>query len=51
MTWKVDNHMDENTQVKFDEKLKDLLAIAKKKKNVLEYQESNDFFADLQLEE
>ena len=51
MTWKVDNHMDENTQVKFDEKLKDLLAIAKKKKNVLEYQEINDFFAELQLEE
>lgn len=43
--------MDENTQVKFDEKMRDLLAIAKKKKNVLEYQEINDFFADMPLEE
>ena len=51
MTWKVEKQMDENTQVKFDEKIKDLLAIAKKKKNVLEYQEINDFFAELQLEE
>ena len=30
--------MDENTQAKFDEKLAQLLALAKKKKNVLEYQ-------------
>ena len=37
--------MDENTQAKFDEKLKSLLAIAKKKKNVLEYQEEkNDWW-------
>jgi RNA polymerase primary sigma factor len=43
--------MDENTQAKFLEKLKDLLALAKKKKNVLEYQEINDFFKDFQLEE
>ena len=43
--------MDENTQAKFDEKLKSLLAIAKKKKNVLEYQEINDFFADMALGE
>ena len=43
--------MDENVQAKFEERLKDLLAIAKKKKNVLEYQEINDFFADLTLEE
>lgn len=35
--------MDENTQAKFDAKLKELLAVAKKKKNVLEYQEINDF--------
>ena len=34
--------MDENTQAKFDEKLSALLAIAKKKKNVLEYQEITD---------
>ncbi len=43
--------MDENIRAKFDEKLKNLLAIAKKKKNVLEYQEINDYFADLHLEE
>ncbi len=43
--------MDENTQVKFDEKIKELLNLAKKKKNVLEYQEINEFFADMPLEE
>ena len=43
--------MDENTQAKFDERVKELLIIAKKKKNVLEYQEINDFFTDMALEE
>jgi RNA polymerase primary sigma factor len=43
--------MDENTQAKFLEKMKELLAFAKKKKNVLEYQEISDFFKDLPLEE
>ena len=43
--------MDENTRAKFDEKLKGLLAMAKKKKNVLEYQEISDYFAELHLEE
>ena len=43
--------MDENTQAKFDAKLKDLLALAKKKKNVLEYTEISDFFKDIPLEE
>ena len=43
--------MDENTQAKFDEKIKELLNLAKKKKNVLEYQEINEFFADMPLEE
>ncbi len=43
--------MDENVQAKFEERLKDLLAVAKKKKNVLEYQEINDYFSDLTLEE
>ena len=42
--------MDENTQAKFEAKLKELLAVAKKKKNVLEYQEINDFFKDMPLE-
>jgi RNA polymerase primary sigma factor len=41
--------MDENI-AKFTEKLKELLAYAEKKKNVLEYQEVNDFFADLELD-
>ena len=43
--------MDENIQAKFDEKIKDLLVAAKKKKNVLEYQEISDFFTDMPLEE
>lgn len=43
--------MDENTLARFDEKIKDLLAIAKKKKNVLEYQEINNFFSDMSLDE
>ena len=43
--------MDENTQAKFDEKIKELLNLAKKKKNVLEYQEISEFFADMPLEE
>jgi len=43
--------MDENTQAKFDEKVKELLNLAKKKKNVLEYQEINEFFTDMSLEE
>jgi len=43
--------MDENTQAKFDEKVKDLLNVAKKKKNVLEYQEVGEFFSDMTLEE
>ena len=43
--------MDENTKAKFEEKLKELLNIAKKKKNVLEYQEVTDFFNDIPLED
>lgn len=43
--------MDENTQAKFDEKLTGLLAVAKKKKNVLEYQEIVDYFSDATLGE
>ena len=35
---------------KFQQKLRELLALAKKKKNMLEYQEINDFFADMQLD-
>ena len=47
----MDQVMDEEAQAKFDEKLKELIAIAKKKKNVIEYSEVNDFFAELNLEE
>lgn len=43
--------MDENIQVKYEEKIKTLLAIAKKKKNVLEYTEIVAMFADLGLED
>ena len=42
--------MDENTKVKVDEKIKDLMALAKKKKNVLEYQKITDCLAGLGLE-
>lgn len=41
--------MEEN-MVKFSEKLKELLATARKKKNVLEYQEISDFFNDMELD-
>ena len=41
--------MDENTRAKFEEKLKGLLAAAKKKKNVLEYQEINEYFAEMHM--
>ena len=43
--------MDEITQAKFDEKLKELLNVAKKKKNVLEAGFVNDYFKELPLEE
>ncbi len=43
--------MDEALQAKFDEKMKNLLSLAKKKKNVLEYQEVLNFFSDMALEE
>ena len=41
--------MDENI-IKFTERLKELLTFAEKKKNVLEFQEVNDFFADMELD-
>ena len=43
--------MEENTQAKFLEKFKELLAFAKKKKNMLEFHELVDFFADMPLTE
>ena len=41
--------MEENI-VKFEEKLKELVALAKKKKNVLEIQEINDAFSEIELD-
>lgn len=41
--------MEENT-VKFEEKLKDLITLGKKNKSILELQEINDFFSDMELE-
>ena len=41
--------MEENA-AKFEEKLKELLVMAKKKKNILEYQEISDFFAEFELD-
>ena len=43
--------MDENTQAKFEEKVKELVSMAKKKKSILEYQEVSDFFEGMALEE
>ena len=40
----------EMNMAKFSEKLVALLELAKKKKNVLEYQEINDFFKDMPLD-
>ena len=40
--------MEENTQ-KFLERLRDLVALGKKKKSILEIQEINDFFRDMEL--
>ncbi|MCR4727326.1 MAG: sigma-70 family RNA polymerase sigma factor, partial [Lachnospiraceae bacterium] len=43
--------MDENQQAKYDEKLKEFLAYCKKRKNMIEYHEITDFFAELALDE
>ena len=43
--------MDESTKQKFDEKLKELIELAKTKKNMLEYHEISANFADMNLEE
>ena len=45
------NKMEQQAHQKFQEKLKELLALARKKKNVLEYQEVNDFFEGMELNE
>lgn len=43
--------IDEATRELFSQKIKEILAIAKKKKNVLEYAEISDHFAELNLNE
>ena len=46
-----DGEIDEATKELFAQKVKEILALAKKKKNVLEYAEISDFFAELNLNE
>ena len=41
----------EETKAKFREKLKSLLELGKKKRNILEYQEISDFFRNMNLDE
>ena len=43
-----DGHMEANAQ-KFLEKMNELVALGKKKKSILDVQEINDFFADMEL--
>ena len=43
-----DGHMEENAQ-KFREKMNELFSLGKKKKSILDVQEINDFFADMEL--
>ncbi|MDY5102093.1 MAG: RNA polymerase sigma factor RpoD [Agathobacter sp.] len=40
----------EEMKAKFQEKMKELLEIGKKKRNILEYQEISDFFKDMNLD-
>ncbi|SFC43947.1 RNA polymerase primary sigma factor [Butyrivibrio sp. YAB3001] len=46
-----DGDLDEATKEFFAQKVKEILSLAKKKKNVLEYNEICDFFAELNLNE
>jgi len=46
-----DGELDEAAKELFSQKIKEILALAKKKKNVLEYAEISDFFADMGLNE
>lgn len=40
----------EERAIKFEEKLKNLVALGKKKKSILEIQEINEVFSDMELE-
>jgi len=50
MAEKTENVEKNEKDEKFETKLKELLTIAKKKKNILEYQEINDYFQDMELD-
>ncbi len=43
--------IDEETQAKFLQKMKELLALGKKKQNTLDYNEVSDYFKELNLDE
>ncbi len=45
-----ENENDNENMAKFDDKLKELVALGKKKKGILDIQEINDFFMDMELE-
>ena len=45
-----DDQAQEEKMARFSERLQEMLGVAKKKKNILEYQEINDFFRDLELD-
>mgnify|MGYP000523412138 FL=1 len=49
MLFRSGHYMDENI-VKFQEKLRELVSLGKKKKGILEIQEINDFFSDMELD-
>ena len=46
----VENVSTEDAEAKFQEKMKELLALGRKKKNILEDHEINDFFKDMSLD-
>nr|WP_330366900.1 RNA polymerase sigma factor RpoD [Butyrivibrio sp. WCD3002] len=45
------DELDEETKVKFIQKMRELLALGKKKQNTLDYNEVSDYFRDLNLDE
>lgn len=47
----LNNNNEEDLKIKFQEKLQELIEIAKKKKKILEYQEISDHFKDMHLDE
>lgn len=46
----VNDQAQEEKMARFSERLQELLGLAKKRKNILEYQEINDFFRDMELD-